>query len=311
MDITFSPTFIVLVVILWILAIAVVFFCIWIDRSPDGKGKFGEILVGYFLKKLGPEYKIMNNVMLRNNDKTAQIDHTVVSPYGVFVIETKSYSGTVYGKQKANEWTQYLGGRKRYFMNPIHQNYGHIKALQSIIGDDVPVYSIITFSGFGKLKTEKGETPVVYFVELPDEIKKHKERVIGNERCGRIVSIIRDANISSIKASRSHVDEIRRTEEKTASGICPRCGSPLVTRNGKRGEFIGCSAYPKCRFTKSQKKSKNYVPKTPEPVTAKAEEKTASGICPRCGSPLVTRNGKRGEFIGCSDYPKCRFTKNI
>ena len=120
MDITFSPTFIVLVVILWILAIAVVLFCIWIDRSPDGKGKFGEILVGYFLKKLGPEYKIMNNVMLRNNDKTAQIDHTVVSPYGVFVIETKSYSGTVYGKQKANEWTQYLGGRKRYFMNPIH-----------------------------------------------------------------------------------------------------------------------------------------------------------------------------------------------
>ena len=70
MDITFSPTFIVLVVILWILAIAVVLFCIWIDRSPDGKGKFGEILVGYFLKKLGPEYKIMNNVMLRNNDKT-------------------------------------------------------------------------------------------------------------------------------------------------------------------------------------------------------------------------------------------------
>ena len=42
-----------------------------------------------------------------------------------------------------------------------------------------------------------------------------------------------------------------------------------------------------------------------------AEEKTASGICPRCGSPLVTRNGKRGEFIGCSAYPKCRFTKNI
>ena len=251
MDITFSPTFIVFAVILWILAIAVLLLCIWIDRSPDGKGKFGEVLVRYFLKKLGPEYKIMNNVMLRNNDKTAQIDHTVVSPYGVFVIETKSYSGTVYGKQKANEWTQYLGGKKRYFMNPIHQNYGHIKALQSIIGDDVPVYSIIAFSGFGKLKTEEGETPVVYFVELPDEIKKHKERVIGSERCSRIVSIIRDANISSIKASRNHVDEIRRTEEKTASGICPRCGSPLVTRNGRRGEFIGCSAFPKCRFTKN------------------------------------------------------------
>ena len=80
-------------------------------------------------------------------------------------------------------------------------------------------------------------------------------------------------------------------------GTCPECGGELVKRNGKYGEFLGCSNFPECRYIKKEKKEVEFNPDL--------------GLCPECGSPLIVKFGKKGEFIACSAFPECKFTKNI
>jgi len=79
---------------------------------------------------------------------------------------------------------------------------------------------------------------------------------------------------------------------------CPECGSPLVKRKGRFGEFISCSTFPKCKYTQNLGK------------TVKKELVTLSVKCPECNSPIVERISRRGKFFGCSAYPKCKFISN-
>jgi DNA topoisomerase I len=81
--------------------------------------------------------------------------------------------------------------------------------------------------------------------------------------------------------------------------ICPECGSELVKRKGRYGEFISCSAFPKCKYTKNLGK------------TEKKELKTIDVKCPECGGDIVERFSRRGKFYGCSNYPKCKFIANF
>jgi DNA topoisomerase-1 len=76
---------------------------------------------------------------------------------------------------------------------------------------------------------------------------------------------------------------------------CPVCGQKLVYRFGKKGKFLSCSGYPKCKFTWSCDKEGKMV-----------EQKVSEHKCPACGKPLVHRTGRFGAFLGCSDYPKCK-----
>ncbi len=106
------------------------------------KGKIGEFVTAKFLRELDEsKYKIMNDIKVENpsnHTKTSQIDHLVVSKYGIFVVETKAYKGKIYGKEYSHKWSQYLGNKKYDFMNPILQNYGHIKAIEAILEDSYP-----------------------------------------------------------------------------------------------------------------------------------------------------------------------------
>jgi ssDNA-binding Zn-finger/Zn-ribbon topoisomerase 1/RecB family exonuclease len=84
---------------------------------------------------------------------------------------------------------------------------------------------------------------------------------------------------------------------------CPLCGGQLQERNGKFGPFLGCSNFPQCRYTLDLSFHKGNLAENPE-VEGK-------DICPECGSLLKKRNGKYGAFMGCSNYPECRFTRKI
>lgn len=85
-----------------------------------------------------------------------------------------------------------------------------------------------------------------------------------------------------------YVDEAVETGEK-----CPICGAPLIYKEGKNGQFIGCSNYPKCNYVKKEKKEVVYT----------------GELCPECGKPLVERKDAKGNtFIACSGYPKCNYT---
>ena len=107
-------------------------------------GYYGERYVSKKLEKLSDEYVVINDVLLQTNYGTTQIDHVVVSPYGIFVIETKNYNGWILGHEKSEEWTQSFWTYRRFrggtnyqykFRNPILQNAGHEKALRTLLKD--------------------------------------------------------------------------------------------------------------------------------------------------------------------------------
>ena len=88
---------------------------------------------------------------------------------------------------------------------------------------------------------------------------------------------------------------------------CPNCGSALVKRNGKNGEFWSCTNYPKCKTAFDDADGK---PDFAGKIRTARLIKEGAPTCPNCGSALVKRKGKNGEFWGCSAYPKCRTTFN-
>jgi len=101
--------------------------------------------------------------------------------------------------------------------------------------------------------------------------------------------------------------------------VCDQCGAPMIVKTGRRGPFMACSAYPKCRNAKSlgqggkakggrSAKSGVSAGRTRAP---RAGPVATDRSCPDCGANLVIRTGSRGPFLGCSAYPKCRHTENV
>lgn len=98
------------------------------------KGGAGEMVVSRRLRRLPEEeYRVFDNVILPTPRGSSQIDHLVVSVYGIFVIETKNYKGWLYGGEKSEYWTQNIYGQKYKLYNPIFQNAGHIRALRRVL----------------------------------------------------------------------------------------------------------------------------------------------------------------------------------
>ena len=104
--------------------------------EPQIKGWIGERRVRGVLKTLESSgTRILYNVFLRLPEgKTTQIDHVAVSTSGVFVIETKTFQGWIFGSEKGEYWTQKIYRSNRKFKNPLHQNYGHVMALKTVLG---------------------------------------------------------------------------------------------------------------------------------------------------------------------------------
>ena len=164
----------------------------------------------------------------------------------------KNYYGLIKGKDFDNKWCQYLGKNKRYFLNPIHQNYGHIKSLVSLLEiNEDNFISIICFSNQAKIKA-KTTTPLTQTDYIKDEILKYTE--IKNLNPEEIYEKLLKLNITDKKEIKNHVSNIKTKikENKTLEEqmICPKCHGSLIEKNGKYGPFIGCSNYPKCKFIK-------------------------------------------------------------
>jgi len=217
---------------------------------PSIKGYMGERRVRNILKRLdSKQYTVLYNVFIRLADgRTTQIDHIVIGTTGIFVIETKNYTGWIYGDKKAEYWTQKIYRSSKKFKNPLHQNYGHIKTLQELIqdGEDLPFHSIIVFSGSAKLK--KMNSPnVVELKQLMPYILSYQTEVISSEKKESIANQLNNLEKAKRKDIREHVNVIK---DKVANEgkVCPKCGQSMVLRKGKYGEFLGCSGFPKCKF---------------------------------------------------------------
>ncbi len=91
------------------------------------------------------------------------------------------------------------------------------------------------------------------------------------------------------------------TEPELTEVPCPLCGEPMVLRSGRRGEFLGCSRYPKCKGTLDFTRDENG-----KLIPEEAPDPSEVPTCEKCGAPMVRRKGRYGPFWGCSNYPKCR-----
>ena len=239
-----------------VLAIALKIFLLWWN-SPKQKGERGEIAVAGRLRRgLPDEYRILNDVYLPLPDgTTTQIDHIVVSQYGVFVVETKTYSGWIFGDEKSKEWTQAIYRKKSRFQNPMRQNYRHICALADNLGIDKSYFTgVVAFTGDCTFKTEMPDG-VVYSRRAADYIRSHNTPMIKPEQLDELVSAIAEwQETLSEKQIDGHVANLQKRHTSVREGDaprCPYCGGEMVLRKrkGDGKSFYGCKSYPKCRGT--------------------------------------------------------------
>ena len=167
--------------------------------SPQNRG---ELLVRKAIQKhfSSPSYHLLNHVTLRHGGKTTQIDHILVSSFGIFVIETKHYKGWIFANPTRESWTQVLFNAKFKFQNPIHQNYGHVVAVRELL-DFLPqdlIKSVVVFSGDAEFKTD---IPIGVFTlpMLIDYLKSCTEELLSVNRVQFSVGRIETARLAISK----------------------------------------------------------------------------------------------------------------
>ena len=235
-----------LIILLFLLAAVSAFL-----KTPKGKGIVGELIIKLHLGKTTPGEKyIINNLMVEGeNGKTSQIDHILINKNGVYVIETKNYSGRIYGKDNQLQWTQVLnyGKVKNQFYNPVKQNATHIYRINEALKEDIYLHSIIVFT---QGNTQYIESDKVYTIsQMKRFIRQPQKQQLTVEKMEEIHNKLINIKDNNHTTTREHVENIHQTLEDTQNGICPRCGGQLVERKGQHGTFYGCSNYPNCKFT--------------------------------------------------------------
>lgn len=240
--------------ILLIIAFVAVFVALL--RLLPSKGEMGEKRVAGILSRLPRDkYQIMNDLLIHHaNGHTSQIDHVVVSEYGIFVIETKNYSGWIYGGANSEYWTQNIYGKKYQLYNPIQQNQGHVRALRRIL-KDLPSDMFISIVAFSRRATLKNRylDNVVYWNQINRVIQSYSQKHMSAEQVQHTFNTLQEANNTSKDSRKQHVHNVRGQIYKSyvavSNGYCPRCGGKLVLRSGQYGNFYGCSNYPRCKYT--------------------------------------------------------------
>ncbi|MGN0771741.1 MAG: NERD domain-containing protein [Christensenellales bacterium] len=242
----------ILFTVLFIVAVVIIAMIAPIYRAKK-KGKEGEKIIANILGKNIPDKQyVINNFIFKDiSGKSRQIDHIYINQYGIWVIETKNYSGTIYGTEDKREWTQvYDYGQKNFkFYNPVKQNFTHIYCLSKLLGVKNIFHNVVVFIGNADLS--KITSKYVYNKFDIVNIKTQQSNIhLTNEQMkvyyNNLIQIKSNSNLSE----REHIKNIKKMQDRLAVGICPRCGGKLVVRKGKYGEFYGCSNYPKCKFTK-------------------------------------------------------------
>ena len=221
-------------------------------RSPKVKGAIGEKFVADFLKKnIGKDGYLINNLIISDDhNHTSQIDHVVISSKGLLVIETKNYSGRIYGNSSQDEWTQVLnfGRTKHHFYSPIKQNYTHIARLKNVLNVKDNVFSFVIFVQ-GNIEYINCDDVYTYRT-LKKKLKKLPDKALSPEKIEEYYSVLKSYKEKPIQTNKEHVKEIKQMQKNIRNNICPRCGGQLILRHGKSGDFYGCSNYPQCKFTK-------------------------------------------------------------
>ena len=243
-------------------------------------GRYGEYLTFKKLEKfedIGAKF-LFNLYIPKSNGETTEIDMIMICSKGIFIFESKNYSGWIFGSENQKNWYQTLPSGKRkshkeVFYNPIMQNRTHIKHLDKLIGTPLPMYSIVVFSDrctFKDIQIESSDVSLVYLSQVNQVVSNVLNYDDGSALDENRILVIYDklypyTQVSEIQKIQ-HIQNIRDNKNShynnfsnnTQNLKCPKCGGTLVLRTAKRGansgnQFYGCSNYPKCRYMENIK----------------------------------------------------------
>ncbi|WP_010096704.1 nuclease-related domain-containing protein [Ornithinibacillus scapharcae] len=203
------------------------------EKVATRKGEIGEYKIDIQLSQLPKEYLYINDLMIENTKSItgySQIDHLVISPYGIFVIETKNYQGTIYGGKNRKTW---LVNGKFKMLSPLVQNFGHIEALKNYIE---PKYydkfiSIVSFTKRCTLKIDlelrdiKSNEMVIYDIFLTETIQrkvsmtklKQEEPLLSEKDCQTIYDNFMKVNIFDPEIRKKHNESIKEKKDSVSS----------------------------------------------------------------------------------------------
>ena len=236
----------------------------------DDKGHFGEYLIDYALNRAPGYAQKLCNVYLPYKGRTSEIDVIMLHETGIYVFESKNYSGWIFGDEKGQYWTQCLNPNTRTrFYNPILQNKSHIRALQQYLRLKTTenVISYIVFSQRCELKKvcKKSENTVV--VQRPSMLKslrreiKKRPSIFTMEQIDDMYDTLMPLTDVTEEEKEQHIENIlKRSEPKPVPKkeqvqppvLCPKCNAPMILRTATKGanqgkQFYGCSNFPNCR----------------------------------------------------------------
>jgi hypothetical protein len=172
----------------------------------DGESRLSRLISENFCP---PDYHLLNHITLKLEDGTTQVDHILVSRFGVFVIETKDYQGWIFANARHPSWTQVLYKCKFRFQNPIFQNLRHVRAVRELL-DFLPpdvIRSVVVFTGNAEFKTDM-PIGVFQLSGLVDHIRDQSAEVMSLNRMqfcvGRIeatrLAITRETDLDHLQS---------------------------------------------------------------------------------------------------------------
>ena len=243
----------------------------------NDKGLAGEFETWEHLKGL-PGYKkcLFNCYIPKRNGGTTEIDFILIHETGVYIFESKNYGGWIYGSENRKFWLQTLprgrrGIQRNPFFNPIIQNKIHMKWLARFINLKPDYFNTyVVFSErctFKKMDIDSVRHRVVYmgqlFSAMTEQIRDSSNVLTDDEidalyeKLQPLTKVNEEEKFQHVQSIRENTEPVKLSEYKANpyNVRCPSCGSRLVIRHAKRGQFagskfLGCSNYPRCRYTR-------------------------------------------------------------
>ena len=297
-------------------------------------GRYGEYLTYQHLKHMEANgAKFLFNVYIpKGNGETTEIDVLMICNKGIFVFESKNYSGWIFGSESQKNWYQTLPTGKRrshkeHFYNPVMQNRSHIKHLKSLLGEQFPMQSIIVFSDRCTLKSVK--------------INSNNIRVINRYRVASVVSeiynqtpsdILNEENIAELydklfpftqvgeTLKAQHIANIHNNLNKQPVRQTTTKDTPSIATaqteatNDTQAMEAEANAVDIETIAEDAQSARVDLPEL-APIEVETTE-TELHKCPKCNGNLILRTAHRGanagnQFYGCSNYPKCKYIQNI
>lgn len=276
--------------------------CSYFKLQHD-KGRLGEYHTYLHLKKYEQAgSKFLFNVYVPKEDgQTTEIDVLMLTTKGIFVFESKNYSGWILGNENQKNWYQTLPvgkGRKsskETFLNPIMQNRLHIKSLKTFLGKDVPMHSVVVFSNRCTFKgiDIKSDQQIVHRVDVSGAVATIANKVtdcLTQSDINELYEKLYPCSQVDVSVKENHIDNIKKTvNAKTVDASC----NSLIENSA-----FGTKESGECGQNRIKQKKEDEL------------------MCPKCGGALTLRTATKGanagkQFYGCSNFPKCRYIREL